>query len=428
MNSRAAPAAALGVLCWVLSGCASAPRGPELPADAAERFAFRNPDDGWGPGLGPRDQRRLHEAAELLRAGDLERAEEAFRARTPAPYRLGLVYVDLARDRREEARAELERLLKVSPKWLAALEARADLDAVEGRLREAMDGYQAMLRVARDDARGARRAGEVREALVKERAAQAARALEQKDVDGARRLALSLLEIAPQSPAGFRLLADAAESAGKHEDAYAWAAKAHALDTASAEDASRLAQLAMQTRRYGEALSLYEDLARRDRAYAGRAEAARLEFKLQNLPEAARRAALSARLTRAQLASLLWALVPQVRDAVVGNPEVAVDALDRSDRAAIVRAIALGFLTVSKETHRVGADAPVLRSDLPPLLNRLAGLVARGRPIPECLADPSVRALAECGILSDTNTRTVSGREGTAAIEATARQVREGGP
>ena len=161
-----------------------------------------------------------------------------------------------------------------------------------------------------------------------------------------------------------------------------------------------------------------------------KAEEARVEFKVQNLPEAAHLAAESARLTRAQLASLLWWTVPEFRDALVPpGAEIAVDVVDRSDRGPLAKAIGLGFFAVSPETHRVGADWAVSRGEMAAALRRVALLAGRGRPPKGCLASepPAPALLSECGILSDTPSRSVTGREALRALEKAARLGREGG-
>jgi hypothetical protein len=152
-----------------------------------------------------------------------------------------------------------------------------------------------------------------------------------------------------------------------------------------------------------------------------RRAAARLEFEVENLPAAARSGAVAPRITRAQFAALLAALVPEVAAArVPPGADVATDAVDRPELSALVKAIALGFFSVSRETHLVGADAPVLRAEMPGHLRRLAGLLNRRDHA--CFA--TLAALSTCGILPETTSRHVSGGEAFAAIEATLRLAR----
>ena len=250
--------------------------------------------------------------------------------------------------------------MKENPGWVPAAEALADLDAAEGRDREALEGYRKLLIALPEDPRVGDRLAAVRTSLVVRTSDDAEAALAKKDLPAARRAALALVEIDPSSPAGYRFLARSAEDEGRLEDAYTAAAKAHALGPADDSWTEVTAGLAMKSARYAEAVALYGDLAKRHPETEASLEEARFQFQVQNLPEAARRAALSPRLTRAQMAVLAWWLVPEVRDAHdPAAPEVAVDAVDRAESQALVRAIALHFFSVSRETHRVGADQPV---------------------------------------------------------------------
>jgi tetratricopeptide (TPR) repeat protein len=305
-----------------------------------------------------------------------------------------------------------------------AAAARADAAASEGRLREALDAYREALTLAPGDARLAAREREVKDALVARRVEEVDEDLRNKDVSAARRAAISILEIDPQIAAGYRALARAAEAEGALEDAWTAARRAHEIDPDDPALTESLAVLATKTGRWAEAEVLYERLAQNDPAFREKAMAARVEFRVQNLPATARRAALSPRLTRAQLATLLVWLSPDVRDArVPAGTEVAIDAVDRPERAALVRAIGLGFFTVSRETHLVGADTAVTRAEFGSHLRRLAAL---GGSEPACAAWASPAALAECGILPE-GPKLLSGRDAVAAIDATLRLTRPGG-
>lgn len=296
---------------------------------------------------------------------------------------------------------------------------RAEVAAAEGRPRDALDGFREAARLAPANLWYPAREREIRDELVTRRAAEADEALGRKDVAAARRAAVSILEIDPQAAAGYQALAKAAEAEGALEDAWSAAKRAHDIDPGNAAMAEALASLATRTGRWSEAESLYEQLGNADPAFLEKAAAARFEFRVQNLPVTARRAALSPRLTRAQLAALLVELSPEVRDArVPPGAEVAMDVVDRPERAALVRTIGLGFFAVSRDTHLVGADVPVARGEMPSHLRRLAAL-AGGE-----LACPA--SLAECGILPEAS-RQLSGREAVAAIEATLRMARPGG-
>jgi tetratricopeptide (TPR) repeat protein len=303
----------------------------------------------------------------------------------------------------------------------AALAQRAKNDVAEGRLRDGLDGYREAARLVPGENEYQSRAAELRVAFVTALQADAEAALQRGDFASARRSALALVEVDPDSPAGYHVLASAAEAEGKLEDAWAAAQTAHARAPADAALAEALASLAMKTLRFAEAEALYGGLAKSNPAMRERQATARLEFRVQNLPDAARKAAAAPRITRTQLSTLLVTLVPEVASArVPPGADVAIDALDRPERGALVKAIALGFFSVSKETHLVGADAPVLRSEMPGQLRRLAALL-RGHD-DACFVAPA--ALATCGILPETASRQVSGREAFAAIDVTLRLAR----
>jgi hypothetical protein len=130
------------------------------------------------------------------------------------------------------------------------------------------------------------------------------------------------------------------------------------------------------------------------------------------------------------MAVLAWWLVPEVREArVPAAPEVAVDAVDRAESQALVRAIALRLFSVSRETHRVGADQPVSRAEAGSVFRRVALLASGGGPLPECLAEerPSSASLEKCGILPSTTARTLSGREAVRGLMVAARAGQGGG-
>lgn len=413
----------------LVTGCASTAPAVREPLAAEGRFALRDPRQGASElVLSRRQGRTLDQAMTALRRNELAKAEKLFTSESASPFRLGVVYVALEAGRLDEARQRLDDLMRNRPELPAALEARADLLAVSGDLRSALDDYRATQRLLPGDERVKTRVEEIRNELISERTSEADDALEKGDLVAARRAALAIVELDPTAPTGYQILANAAEVGGQLEDAYVWAVKARAHEPTDAEWTEVVADLAMKTRRFSEAVALFDELAAREPSFRSRAEQARLEFEIQNLPDHAQKAARSSRLTRAQFAVLLWGLVPEIRE--LSGPqvtEVAVDVVDRTDRAQLLRAVSLGFFSVSKETHRMGAELPVTRAELAALLKRLASLLASG-PLPECLAAESpASSLVGCGILTESASRLVNGREAVRAIQKAARIGREGG-
>jgi len=429
-------AAAVRALAFaLLAGCATAPP-PVGPPDPDAAFAFRNPADSLLKGTAaPADASRIARGLADLKSGRLADARRIFEAGAAGPsalsFRLGLAYVDLASNRWGPARSELDALLVLSPGWFPAVEARADLDAAEGRLRKALDAYRELASSDPSDPRISRRLGAVRSSLLASFGKEAEAELAAGDLAAARRAALAAVDVDPAAPDGYRLVSSVAEAEGNFEDAWAAADRARALDPSDAALVRAAAALAMKTERYADAVALYGELAKSDRACVEQLAEASFQFQVQNLPEAARKAALSTRLSRAQLATLLWWLVPEVRQArIPAGSDVAVDAVDRPDSQGLVRAIALGFFTVSRDTHRVGVDQPVTRAEMAGCLKRVALLASAGAPIDGCLGEerPSPASLAECGILLSPSARTITGREAVRALEEAGRAAREGTP
>ena len=397
-------------------------------------FALRDPRAGAPTDLVQRaDQVLLDDGMAALRSGSLSRAGKLFRkgdARAPkGVFLLGLAYVALAEGKSEEAELLLGPLLEGRRALPAAIEAMADLDASLERWRDATLRYRAAEKLYPGDSRIAARLRSAVEAYTAGLREEAQSSLEAGYLEEARRAGLALVDVAPSSPEGWAVLARTAAAGAKPDDAWAWAARARTLGARDAAWREFHASLAMKSRRFGEAVALYSELAATDPTYEARAEEARLEFRIENLPESARKAALSPRVTRSQLATLLWWAIPEVRDTnAPPAPEVATDVIDHPNRQALVRAIGLGFLGVARETHRVRVDAAVVRAEFPAVLKRLAQLVGRGRRPVRCLSgDSGTGALAACDILPESKSRTVSGKETLRAIERTARMAREGG-
>ena len=428
----------VSLLAGAIGGCAStAPAEAGPPAPSREAFAFRDPREGAPPSpLASRDAKALEAAVAAVRRGDAAGAEKALAGRkrkgadVPPPLRLAAAYVAIAKGDRDGARATLGELTAACSTWVAAVEAEADLALAEGRAPDALERYRTLLRLTPADRRAAARVESLRTEVAAGKRAEAEAALRDGDFDAARRAANSLLQLEPASPAAYVYLSEAAAAGGKTDDAWAWAKEARQKAPADPAVAAFAAEAASRARRFNDAAILYEGLAAADPAFVPKAEEARIEFRVQNLPEAARRAAESPRLTRAQLAALLQGTVPEFRDALVPpGAEIAVDVVDRADRATRVRAIGLGFLSVSAETHRVGAESAVGKDELAAALRRVALLTGRGRTPKGCLAPeaPTAAGLATCGILSETPSRNVTGREALRALEKAARIGREGG-
>jgi len=111
-----------------------------------------------------------------------------------------------------------------------------------------------------------------------------------------------------------------------------------------------LEQFEMLAERYPDAPELAEKVAR-----------AKFLWRLELLPPYVQELAKKARLNRAEFATLLYWLVPEVRYAQVSNPPIATDILDHPRREEILRVMNLGLMSIDQTLHRFAPAAPMTR-------------------------------------------------------------------
>ncbi len=108
-----------------------------------------------------------------------------------------------------------------------------------------------------------------------------------------------------------------------------------------------------------------------DSGLTTRVERAKFLWRLQQLPPKVQALGKRAQLNRAEVATLLYWLIPEVRYAKVSNPPIATDILDHPQREEIVRVVNLGLIDVDLTLHRFNPGAPASRSLLLRALLRL---------------------------------------------------------
>lgn len=178
------------------------------------------------------------------------------------------------------------------------------------------------------------------------------------------------------------------------------------------EVSERLAELEVQRGDLRAGLERFETLVEHhpgDVELVRKLEAAKFQWRLQVLPAAVRKAVERGRLDRADLAMLLYWLVPEVRYAQVSNPPIAADILDHPRREEIVRVLNLGLMTLDENLHRFGPHDPVTRLSTLRALLELMRFVA---PTTACVRQQGAGALplspssicelaAACGLITE---------------------------
>jgi tetratricopeptide (TPR) repeat protein len=155
----------------------------------------------------------------------------------------------------------------------------------------------------------------------------------------------------------------------------------------------RLAELELEVGDVRAGLEQLESLADRhpdDPTLGDLLERAKFLWRLQLLPEKVQSLRRAPRLDRAQLATLFYWLVPQVRYGEVSNPPIATDILDHPQRDEIVRVMNLGLMRPDETVHRFEPEATATRATTFAALLRLLGLAERR---PECLEGVDPREL-----------------------------------
>ncbi len=175
-----------------------------------------------------------------------------------------------------------------------------------------------------------------------------------------------------------------------------------------ADLALRRAQLEVEVGDARVGLELLRSLAAaspEDGRLADELRRATFRWRVANAPEPVRHSATRPQATRADLAVMLYWLVPQVRTARAGSARIASDVLDHPAQEAIVRVVNLGLLGVDESLHRFEPDRAAQRADLYRALLRL--LVASdpdgcARPqdavVGEARRDALCRSAVACGL------------------------------
>ena len=417
----------------LLAGCAGAPPAP-APRDSLPqelRPFLIDPTDPADPRAEAGEIHRLF--LRLLGGGDAAEVERAARALLARSAELTPAQVLLAQVRlvAGDAPGAVEAARRSGE--AGGLPARL----VEARALEASGDLPAALFVYRDLAGRSQPAAQ-QAATLEPRVAEILRrriadALDRAQPVVAQRELERLEALRPHEEDTLRLALRVAAARG---DRVRELALARSLMPAAAGDrelALRRAQLEMEVGDARTGLDLFQtlaDAAPGDARLAEELRRARFLWRVLNAPESVRRAAARPQVTRADLAVLLYWLVPQVRTARGGSGRIASDVLDHPAQEAIVRVVNLGLLGVDETLHRFDPDRAARRAELFRALLRLLGEAnasgcAALPPAPgDAAADPVCRGAAACGLApSEADCLPTAPLSGAEALEALRRAL-----
>ena len=169
------------------------------------------------------------------------------------------------------------------------------------------------------------------------------------------------------------------------------------VDDPSVEE--RLADLSLFAGDIRSAIDTFENLIAKvndaaqapDARLLDKLERAKFLWRLQLQPAHVQEIASKSVLTRAELATLLYWLVPSVRYAEVTDPPIATDILDHPRRLEILPVMFLGLVPVDETLHRFFPDREATRSQT---LASLLGLLGLAPAEFSCLTRTEARGLS----------------------------------
>lgn len=170
----------------------------------------------------------------------------------------------------------------------------------------------------------------------------------------------------------------------------------------------RLGELEVELGDVKAGLEIFESLLREspsDPALLAQVDRAKFRWRLERLPQRVQQIARKSELSRADLASLLYWLLPPVKHSPVVAPPIAGDILNHPAQQEILRVTDLDLMDVDETLHRFNPDAGTTRRAT---LAALLALLARQR-IPCVAGEPLAkdargwvcRKSVECGLIGD---------------------------
>ena len=375
---RHAGASLLAVLLAASLACSSAPppqpparepvgRAPQpLALDQADRSYLIDPLEGYAPQVAPDRQDRLRNVwRDLLEMGDAEgavRVASEMLEEDPEflPAQVLIAQVEFA-DR--EDRRVVERLLPVGDAMPTYTASQLLIGRAAERLGDVPLAYSAYRAIARNPL-AFKRAGELHPRaleIVSNRLNEALRT--QNNVEAATQLGF-LRSWAPSETLTFEAARKVAQALGDRIAELAAVKELSARRPGERSLLERQAELELQIGDPSAGLKIVQDLAARnpkDPAMAEKLESAKFRWRLSQLPGDVQGIATKPELNKADLAALLYWLVPDVRNSRPTAGRIATDVLDNRHREEIVRVVNLGLMEVDPTLHRFSPGAPVRR-------------------------------------------------------------------
>lgn len=429
---------ALPALLAVLGACGSAPpaptpeapRRPQLQPFAVEEQPFLvDPLTGYPRQADPERQDRIQAAHRALltasdREGALETAEELLQEDPGfAPAQVLMAQIELGEG--SFARA-VERLLPVSDEMPQYVASQLVLGRAAEHAGDVPLAYSAYREIAPRNQRAFQKVGELHPRALEIVSNRLQEALRQSRWDEAERH-LSLLR--NWAPSEVRTLEGARALAVSRGDRIAELAAVKELAAQRPGERAlteRRAELELAVGDPGAGLQIIQNLAAenpRDPALAEKLAAAKFRWRMSLLPKDVQDVASKPELTKADLAVLLYWLIPNVRYGRPTTGRIATDVLEHRHQEEIVRVVNLGLMDVDQTLHRFSPGAPARRSTA---LRSLVLVLSRFGQKLTCLgAKSACETAGSCGLIPpEEECRATAALTGGEAVELIRRTLK----
>lgn len=432
---------ALPVLLALLAACGTGrPPAPpqETPGRApqAQPFAVQeqpfllDPLTGFPGQVDPGRQERLQAAHRALLAesdvqGAVEAADELLQADPGfAPAHVLVAEIDLGEQKYDKVIARLLPVSDEAPQYVASQLVLGRAAELAGDIPLAYSAYRA---IAPRNQRAFQKVGELHPRALDIVSNRLQEALRQSRLDEADRH-LELLR--SWAPSEGRTLEGARALAAARGDQVAELAAIKELSGQRPGErvlVERRAELELAVGDPSAGLQIIQDLAAenpRDPELAEKLASAKFRWRMSLLPKTVQDVAAKPELTKADLAVLLYWLIPNVRYGRPTQGRIATDVLEHPHQEEIVRVVNLGLMDVDPTLHRFSPGAPARRSTA---LRSLNLVLSRFGQKLACLSGKSgaCDVAASCGLIPpEEECRATAALTGSEAVELIRRTLK----
>lgn len=443
---RHAAASLLAVLLAASVACSSAPppqpparepvgRAPQpLVLDQADRSYLIDPLEGYARPVDPDLRDRLHNVwRDLLEEGDTAgavRVGSGMLEENPEflPAQVLVAQVEFADG---EYRRVVERLLPVGDAMPTYTASQLLIGRAAERLGDVPLAYAAYRAIARNPL-AFKRAGELHPRALEIVSNRMDEALRTQNTAEAEKQLGFLRSWAPSETLTFEAALKVAQALGDRRAELAAVKDLSSRQPGERSLLERRAELELEVGDPSAGLKIVQDLAARnpkDPAMAEKLESAKFRWRLSQLPGDVQGIAAKPELNKADLAVLLYWLVPDVRNSRPTAGRIATDVLDNPHREEIVRVVNLGLMEVDPTLHRFSPGASVRRGYALRVVLRALARSGKGGCGGSASSDTCAASVA-CGLLpSEDDCQAPAPLSGSEGVEILRRSLKLlGGP